>query len=72
VWHFVHGWPVVCAIFVFAIVGREVAAMIALTINIAASVPAARDKTTPIIFAIRIAELLAIASNGLFYLDCFP
>jgi hypothetical protein len=60
VWHFVHGWPVVCAIFGFAIVCRDVTVIIALTINITASVPADPDKATPIFFEYRIAELLTI------------
>ena len=59
-WHFVHGWPVVCAIFGFAIACRDVTVIIALTINITASVPADPDKATPIFFEHRIAELLTI------------
>jgi hypothetical protein len=63
VWHFVHGWPVVCAIFGVAIVCRDVTVIIALTINITANVPAARDTITLIVFEFRIAELLTLVST---------
>jgi hypothetical protein len=63
VWHFVHGRPVVCAIFGFAIVCCDVTVIIAPAINITASIPADPDKITPIFFEFRIAELLTIAST---------
>jgi hypothetical protein len=70
VWHFVHGWPVCCAIFGVAIVCRDVTAIIALAINITANVPATRDKITLIVFEFRIAELLTIASTDTDFLTC--
>jgi hypothetical protein len=63
VWHFVHGWPVCCAIFGVAIACRDVTVTIALTINITASVPANLDKITPVFFEFCIAGLLTITST---------
>jgi len=51
VWHFVHGWPVLFAIFGFAIAGRDVALTIAKMIKIAAAIPAVANTIVwPIVF----------------------
>jgi hypothetical protein len=63
VWHFVHGRPVVCVIFGFANVRRDVTVIVAPAINITASVLADPDKITPNFFEFRIAELLTLVST---------